>query len=77
MLLALKVPTFISSRGFLSYEEAELFGGISPGMFILLKHFLQSLEENNNTTLEKAIGTLTVYFCWSVTRLLEFPSMVK
>ena len=61
MLLALKVPTFISSRGFLSYEEAELFGGISPGMFILLKHFSQSLEDNN-TTLEKAIGTLTVYF---------------
>ena len=46
MLLALKVPTFISSRGFLSYEEAEdaLFGGISPGIFFLRERFLQSLE---------------------------------
>ena len=38
MLLALKVPTFISSRECLSYEELEdgLFGGIIPESVLLL-----------------------------------------
>ena len=65
VLLALKVPTFNSSRGDLSYEEAEdgLFGGISPGRLgtVITIRLTLHLEGQRNTHLEQKQETGSYY----------------